>query len=127
MDYVADLLWEDFMDPEKYIKLIFSDDQLSTSKKYFWILACMQEFRSSIMDNIGQWSLYYKARIESFPEGHTPALKAPVNQIEESCSTLEGIRRQIDDTVETVKGRRDGPSTPMLRARPESQIAWDRM
>lgn len=108
MDYIADLLREDFMDPEEYIKLIFDDGQLSTSKKYFWILACMQEFRSSIMDNISQWSLYYKARIEPFPEGHTPALKAPVNQIEESRSTLEGIRRQIDDTVETVKGRRDG-------------------
>jgi hypothetical protein len=35
-------------------------------------------------------------------------LKALVNQIEESCSTLEGIKRQIDDTVETVKGRADG-------------------
>lgn len=108
MDYVADLLREDFMDPEKYIKLIFDDDQLSTSKKYFWILACMQEFRSSIMDNISQWSLYYKARIEPFPEDHTPELKALINQIEESCSTLDGIKRQIDDTVETVKGRRDG-------------------
>jgi hypothetical protein len=52
MDNVADLLREDFMDPQRYIKLIFDDDQLSTSKKYFWILACMQEFRSSIMDNV---------------------------------------------------------------------------
>ncbi|KAJ5460173.1 uncharacterized protein N7458_001725 [Penicillium daleae] len=55
MDYIADLLREDFIDPEKYIKLIFDGDQLSTSK-----------------------------------------------------NTLEGIKRQIDDTVETVKGRRDG-------------------
>jgi hypothetical protein len=52
LDKVADLLREDFMDPERYIKLIFDDDQLSTSKKYSWILACMQEFRSSIMDKI---------------------------------------------------------------------------
>lgn len=108
MDNVADLLREDFMDPERYIKLIFDDDQLSTSKKYFWILACMQEFRSSIMDNVSQWSLYYKARIEPFPNDHSPELKSLVNQIEESCGTLEEIKRQIDDTVETVKARRDG-------------------
>jgi hypothetical protein len=108
MDNVADLLREDFMDPERYIKLIFDDDQLSTSKKYFWILACMQEFRSSIMDNVSQWSLYYKARIEPFPDDHSPELKSLVNQIEESCGTLEEIKRQIDDTVETVKARRDG-------------------
>jgi Mg2+ and Co2+ transporter CorA len=35
-------------------------------------------------------------------------LKALVNQIEESCGTPEEIKRQIDDTVETVKARRDG-------------------
>lgn len=59
------------------------------------------------MDNVSQWSLYYKARIESFPDDHSPELKALVDQIEESCRTLEEVKRQIDDTVEIVKARRD--------------------
>ncbi|KAJ5609682.1 hypothetical protein N7528_010249 [Penicillium herquei] len=33
LDHINSLLQEDFMDPESYIKLIFDDDQLSTSKK----------------------------------------------------------------------------------------------
>ncbi|KAJ5377773.1 uncharacterized protein N7496_005182 [Penicillium cataractarum] len=64
------------------------------------------------MDNVAQWNLYYKARIEPFPDDQAPELKALVDQIEESCSTLEGVKRQIDDTVETVKARRDGLFNP---------------
>lgn len=86
----------------------FDDDQLSTSKNYFSILAYTQQFRSSIINNISQWSLYYKARIEPFREDHTPELKALVTQVEESCSSFEVIKRQIDVPVETVKGRSDG-------------------
>ncbi|KAJ5735538.1 uncharacterized protein N7483_000663 [Penicillium malachiteum] len=114
LDHITGLLEEDFMDPESYVKLIFDDDQLSTSKKYFWILACIQEFRTHIMDNIQQWNLYRQARLEPFSSSWPNELTELVKHIEQSCSALDGIRNEMDDIVETVKARRDGLSMPAL-------------
>ncbi|KAJ6021918.1 hypothetical protein N7540_007422 [Penicillium herquei] len=108
VDHITSLLEEDFMDPESYVKLIFDDDQLSTSKKYFWILACIQEFRTHIVDNIQQWNLYYNARLKPFSGAWPQELTELVRHIEQSCSALDGIKREMDDIAETVKARRDG-------------------
>lgn len=108
-DYLANLLAEDFMEPEVYVKLIFDDDQLSRSKKYFWILACLQEFKGSIADNITQWKLYRQARLDH-AENVPPHLnmETVIGDLERFCGMLQEIRGQMDELAATVQARRDG-------------------
>jgi hypothetical protein len=58
-----ELLAEDFMVSEEYVKLIFDNEKLSRSRKYFWAVRCLDEFLISISDNIKQWDLFFEARI----------------------------------------------------------------
>ncbi|KAJ5469510.1 hypothetical protein N7539_009128 [Penicillium diatomitis] len=61
----------------------------------------------SIMDSTRQWNLYHKARIALLTI--TPhSLNLSFDKLKSHAVTLDEIKTQSDDTVETVKGRRDG-------------------
>ncbi|KAJ6779951.1 hypothetical protein PWT90_06597 [Aphanocladium album] len=63
-EYMGSLLVEDFMNPPEYSKLLFDDATFSRSRLYFWILGCLNEFDVLLEDNIKQWRLYRRVRIE---------------------------------------------------------------
>lgn len=63
-EYLESLLVEDFMDSAAYSKLLFDDSAFSRSRLYFWVLGCLNEFDPMIEDNIKQWKLYRRARIQ---------------------------------------------------------------
>jgi hypothetical protein len=65
-EYIAKLLLENFMDPEAYVNLMTDDENFTQSKRYFWIIGCLNEFVVSIEDNIKQWELFREARVISF-------------------------------------------------------------
>lgn len=64
--YIADLLSEDFMKPKVYAELLVDDKTFTRSKRYFWVIACLNEFDVSIGDNIKQWELFREARVIPF-------------------------------------------------------------
>ncbi|RLL98439.1 hypothetical protein CFD26_103598 [Aspergillus turcosus] len=107
-DYLAELLQEDFMEPEIYVKLIFDDDKLSTSKKYFWVLACLQEFKVSITDNVNQWELYREARLRN--HNISPAMDPTqwIADVDRFCEVLREVKAQMDELAAAVQARRDG-------------------
>lgn len=53
-EYLAALVSEDFMKTKEYYKLLFDDENLTRSCKYFWVIGCLNEFIISIGDNITQ-------------------------------------------------------------------------
>jgi hypothetical protein len=50
------------MDPQIYARLLFDDNMDERSRRYFWIIGCLDEFERSIEDNMKQWKLYQAAR-----------------------------------------------------------------
>lgn len=54
-EYIDRLLGEgDFMDPQHYARLLFDDNMDERSRRYFWIIGCLDEFDRSIEDNMKQ-------------------------------------------------------------------------
>jgi len=53
-EYLNQLLVEYFMDPKQYSKLLFDDENLTRSRKYFQAIGCLNEFDTSISDNMKQ-------------------------------------------------------------------------
>jgi hypothetical protein len=119
-EYITGLLTENFMDPIAYVDLLIDDETFSRSRRYFWITGCLNEFDTSIADNIKQWELFRQARI-------TPLLGANLRDVlskmktaelqqfedldkeaSDLCETLENLRSQFKDKLMMVQGLRDG-------------------
>ncbi|GIJ91731.1 hypothetical protein Asppvi_010703 [Aspergillus pseudoviridinutans] len=107
-EYLAELLQEDFMEPDIYTKLIFDDDRLSRSKMYFWMLACLQEFNVSITDNVNHWELYRQARVDNFTKSDAVDPKPMIYEVDSFCGVLKEIKVQMDELAAAVRARRDG-------------------
>ena len=129
--YIGNLLSEDFMNPEAYVKLLFDDETFSQSRLYFWVIGCLNEFDISIEDNIKQWTLFREARVTPFLEkdlGDTsqngdssPApdaekiecqkqFRALDKEADDLRETLENWRLQFQNQQRTVLALRDGVS-----------------
>ncbi|PMD13267.1 hypothetical protein NA56DRAFT_637974 [Hyaloscypha hepaticicola] len=63
-DYLSTLIVQDFMEPKKYWRFLFDDENFTLSKRYFWAIGCLAEFIGYIKDNNQQWDWFYEARIE---------------------------------------------------------------
>ncbi|MCJ1352304.1 MAG: hypothetical protein MMC33_002288 [Icmadophila ericetorum] len=84
-DYIAGLLTEDFMDPNAYVRLLSDDFTFSRSRRYFWVIGCLNEFDASLSDNIKQWDLYRGARV--LPWLDHSDLKKPPTESQDSQAT----------------------------------------
>jgi hypothetical protein len=115
--YIADLLSENFMEPDAYVKLLFDDESFTRSRRYFWIIGCVHEFEISITDNIEQWKLFREARITPFKNLGSGSLNAVtelerVKALAEEATvlheTLENLRSQFQNQLRTAQAWRDG-------------------
>ncbi|ETS81000.1 hypothetical protein PFICI_06002 [Pestalotiopsis fici W106-1] len=114
-DHIASLLVEDFMDPEAYTKLLFDDETFSRSRLYFWILGCLNEFQTTIEDNIQQSRLFRKGRIQpvlqalsSSPTQDAMRLQELDKKVDELEQSLGDLRTQFQSKILTVQGLREG-------------------
>jgi hypothetical protein len=107
-DYFDILLVEDFMEPTKYSKLLFDDENFTRSRKCFWAIGCLSEFDVSITDDIKQWDLYYEGRIK--PVLDKPNLTELFGQARRHRDVLQNLRTQFRNKRENVKTLRDGVS-----------------
>jgi hypothetical protein len=127
--YIADLLSEDFMKPKVYAKLLVDDKNFTRSKRYFWIIACLNEFDLSIEDNIKQWKLFREARVIPFldakpktkPDANPDAklggleqFQALYKEADNLHETLQDLRSQFRFKLATVRTLRDGVSCILL-------------
>lgn len=56
-NYLNELISEDstFLEGDKYVELLFEDETYSRSRKYFWVLGCLNEFENSLKSAAKQW------------------------------------------------------------------------
>jgi hypothetical protein len=140
-EYIAKLLLENFMDPKAYVKLLTDNEDFTQSKRYFWIIGCLNEFVVSIEDNIKQWELFREARVIPFlpakpdpepdpkpdPKLDTKPDTNPVAKLRELeqlqaldkeadnlREALEDLRSQFKNKLTTVLALRDGVSCILI-------------
>jgi hypothetical protein len=72
-DYLEKLLGaEDILDPEAHNNFCFYDhNDLSQSKKCFWIINSVDEFDKSIQDTLYQWEWFYQTHIKYLLSGES--------------------------------------------------------
>ncbi|RHZ49632.1 hypothetical protein CDV55_102505 [Aspergillus turcosus] len=92
----------DFMDPQNYARLLFDDNMDERSRRYFWIIRCLDEFNRSIEDNMKQWKLYQAAR-------------APRSQFKDSKKKPKPeallLKASLGSTVLSILGSRQARTT----------------
>ncbi|KAK1775693.1 hypothetical protein QBC45DRAFT_239534 [Copromyces sp. CBS 386.78] len=117
--YISGLVVQDFMNPKEYCSLLFDDETFSRSRLYFWIIGFIIEVQPCIEDNITQWNLYQRARIQPLLED--PASRdAPglMNTTDFERSSIDIIRqydkegKQIMQNLENLKKGFDAIAVP---------------
>lgn len=132
-EYPSRMLAEDFMEPKKYVKLLFDDENFSPSQKYFWAIGCLGEFDISITNNIKQCDLFYAARVKPLLDildladrlnaasltkrrslssvenglARLQEFKALFNRLSNHRESLVDLQTQFRNILETVKALRD--------------------
>ena len=114
------------MDPAEYCKLLFDDESFSRSRLYFWIIGFVMEVQPSIDDNITQWSLYQRARIQPLLEdlvskgapglnntadlgrSTIDILKQYLEEGNQIMQDLENLKERFDAIAMSVQALRDG-------------------
>jgi hypothetical protein len=103
----------DIMEPKQYVESLFDNADYDRSKRFFWIIGCLNEFDSSIGHNILQVELFREARI--------PAVKQPSEEetekawvldkeVETLCQSLKDLRSGFRDQLQRAQTLRDGVS-----------------
>lgn len=118
-EYIGSLLVEDFMDPKAYTMLLFDDETFSRSRLYFWIIGCLNEFDTSIADNIKQLKLFRQTRIRDVSNSESQPAEGSLRlrfqtlkkETEEIQQNLEGLQAQFRAKLATVQALRDGVSS----------------
>jgi hypothetical protein len=135
-EHFEQLLGADFVDSKEYVKLLFDDENFTSSQKYFWSIGCLTEFIANISDNILQWDLYYEARILLLEKDPRLAerfraanVRKPSDQDKDSNfnffknylkrakiarEALVDLKASFSGKLETTKALRDGVRLPSL-------------
>lgn len=121
--YISGLVVQDFMNPKDYCSLLFDDETFSRSRLYFWIIGFIIEVHPCIEDNITQWNLYQRARIQPLLDDLNSKDQAEVTKVERSIAKsitkydkegneikqdLENLKKRFDEISESVRALRDG-------------------
>lgn len=134
-EYFNQLLKVDFLNMEQYSKLLFDDEKFTRSRKYFWTIGCLTEFDNVLSDNIRQWELYYKARLQPLLDDshianrfdaacpHPPLISAisrgdamltvfknTIEKAQGHINNLNELRDKFRRKLEVAKALRDGVS-----------------
>ncbi|KAK3355286.1 hypothetical protein B0H65DRAFT_416578 [Neurospora tetraspora] len=111
------------MNPKDYCSLLFDDETFSRSRLYFWIIGFIIEVHPCIEDNITQWNLYQRARIQPLLDDLNSKDQAEVTKVERSIAKsitkydkegneikqdLENLKKRFDEISESVRALRDG-------------------
>lgn len=138
-EYLGELLVEDFMHPDEYVKLLFDDGNFTRSQEYFWAIGALNEFGVLITENISQWDLYYEGRIQNLlqmknlaylfdaaclmkPDNTTAEqngrkrlreFKDLIKKGEVQREALVELQARFERKLETIKALRDGVRIPI--------------
>lgn len=124
-----------FLEPEKFVHLLYDNSTFRRSRFYFWAIACLNSFEQSISDALSGIHVHRTEFIHSNKETllrrmgeryHTPKeaeQKLWVHSLEEyeesllesfdECCNLETIRSQMQTKRNEITSLRDGVTTPL--------------
>ncbi|MCJ1405340.1 hypothetical protein MMC11_008567 [Xylographa trunciseda] len=100
------------MQPAQHDNLLFDDGAFSRSRRYFWAIDCLSEFEINITDNLTQWTLWKKARIEVLLQDD---LLSELDMVqyriaEQQCRVLENQRQYFRQKLAATIALRDAVS-----------------
>ncbi|MCJ1390302.1 hypothetical protein MMC18_003160 [Xylographa bjoerkii] len=107
-EYILDS-GDSLMQPAQHDTLLFDDGAFSRSRRYFWAIDCLSEFEINITDNLTQWTLWKKARIEILL-GDNPLSELDLVQYriaEQQCRVLENQRQYFRQKLASTIALRD--------------------
>ncbi|MCJ1419539.1 hypothetical protein MMC32_005894 [Xylographa parallela] len=107
-EYILDS-GDSLMQPAQHDNLLFDDGAFSRSRRYFWAIDCLSEFEINITDNITQWTLWKKARIEVLLQGNALSELDLVQYrvAEQQCRVLENQRQYFKQKLASTIALRD--------------------
>ena len=118
-EYILDS-GDSLMQPAQHDNLLFDDGAFSRSRRYFWAIDCLSEFEINITDNITQWTLWKKARIEVLLQGNALSELDLVQYrvAEQQCRVLENQRQYFKQKLASTIALRDAvsPLGPSIRS-----------
>jgi hypothetical protein len=101
-----------FMNPEKYVHILYDDGTFQRSRFYFWAIGCLSAFEETLTVNMKALKDFRQRMLED--PTVTPQQREDMRHIDESleadCAKLEEIARQIKRRLESVIALRDGVS-----------------
>ncbi|KAL9596088.1 MAG: hypothetical protein Q9219_006036 [cf. Caloplaca sp. 3 TL-2023] len=101
-DYILDS-GDSLMQPTDHDNLLFDDGSFSRSRRYFWAIDCLQEFETSISDNINQWELYKAA----LPVLDNDLDNLQYKNAERQCRVLQNQREYFRQKLASTRALRD--------------------
>ncbi|SPJ74961.1 uncharacterized protein FTOL_04692 [Fusarium torulosum] len=87
-----------FLDPNQHDNLLFDDDTFSRSRRYFWVVSCLESFQAVIDDAIEEWEKFC---------AEWPDMMMGIDPAEESSTTetSQDMTRRVLDEIETQVDR----------------------
>lgn len=118
--FVNDLLGirDEIFDLEAHDDLIFDNDLYTRSRKYFWVINCLNESEKILAQNIQTWANFRRDTLLRFgqkllKEGNVEMNKELSNEIrkcDETQAKLEKINEQFNEQRTKAVALRDGAS-----------------
>lgn len=110
-DFILDS-GDSLMQPYEHDNLLFDDGAFSRSRRYFWAINCLSEFELCITDNLVQWELYKKARIQPTLDAEIlPELdQIQLRNTERQYHILQNQREYFRQRLTSTKALRDAVS-----------------
>ena len=112
-DYMLDS-GNSLMQPSEHDNLLFDDGAFSRSRRYFWAIDCLNEFETSITDNLNQWEQYRLARIDPILHFLPQVDRRLLYHVERQCRILQNQRDTFRQKLGSIKALRDAVSKVLL-------------
>ncbi|KAM0187709.1 hypothetical protein ACHAPI_011029 [Fusarium lateritium] len=112
-----------FLDPNQHDNLLSDDDTFSRSRRYFWVVSCLESFQAVIDDAIEEWEKF-RAEWPNMMMGIDPAEESSttetsqemtrrvLDEIETQVDRLRDISARFESSRDKTKVLREGASNP---------------
>ncbi|KAM0240898.1 hypothetical protein ACHAP5_007762 [Fusarium lateritium] len=114
-----------FLDPNQHDNLLFDDDTFSRSRRYFWVVSCLESFQAVIDDAIEEWEKFRAewpnmmmgidpAEESSTTEASQEMTRRVLDEIETQVDRLRDISARFESSRDKTKVLREGASNSSL-------------
>ncbi|RDL41684.1 uncharacterized protein BP5553_01663 [Venustampulla echinocandica] len=100
-----------FMNPSNHDSLLVDDETFSGSRKYFWALTCLSNFKACLEDSIATWDMCRETWMTKLPDEVMPRTalsKQTAADVDELSQKLKLLHARFQEHYKNVTALRDG-------------------